>query len=78
MKTTGQFRPVTCTCSSSSSSGGGGPGGVRGPLGAGLGGLPLYWSSFSHSSITEHRTFSTSLVFGCFGISEIESQFQLG
>lgn len=22
---------------------------MRGPLGAGLGGLPLYWSSFSHS-----------------------------
>lgn len=66
METTGQFRPVTWTCSSSSSSGGGGPGGVRGPLGAGLGGLPLYWSSFSHSSITEHRSFSTGLVFWMF------------
>lgn len=37
---------------------------MRGPLGAGLGGLPLYWSSFSHSSITEHRSFSASLAYG--------------
>lgn len=36
--------------SSSSSSGGGGPGGVLGPLGCGLGGLPLNWSSFSPSA----------------------------
>lgn len=46
--------------SSSSSSGGGGPGGVLGPLGCGLGGLPLNWSSFSPSAtvlLDKRRTF---------------------
>lgn len=43
--------PDTGIGSSSSSSGGGGPGGVLGPLGCGLGGLPLNWSSFSPSTI---------------------------
>lgn len=42
--------PDTGIGSSSSSSGGGGPGGVLGPLGCGLGGLPLNWSSFSPST----------------------------
>ena len=45
------FVPGKGMGSSSSSSGGGGPGGVLGPLGCGLGGLPLNWSSFSPSAI---------------------------
>lgn len=34
---------------------------MRGPLGAGLGGLPLYWSSFSHSTIKEHKHFRITI-----------------